>query len=113
MPRTRRPLIGRWLGYFSIDISITISLSRKYETAISIPDDWYEEVEIFFKKAPAFPATARVFAMAVRSLWKRKRIKNSLALNEAYSEEETVEERSCEKKARDTMPKGLKENRGD
>ena len=83
------------------------------KTAISIPDRLYEEVEVFSKRHRR--SRSEVFAMAVRSLLEKEKNKELLAaLNEAYSEEETVEEKVLrEKGKRYHARKVLKENRGD
>ena len=83
------------------------------KTAISIPDQLFEEVENFSKKHRR--SRSEVFAMAVRKLLEKEKAQELLdALNEAYSHEESVEEKTLrEKGKRYYARKVLKENYGD
>jgi metal-responsive CopG/Arc/MetJ family transcriptional regulator len=83
------------------------------KTAISIPDQLFEEVENFSKKHRR--SRSEVFAMAVRKLLEKEKAQELLnALNEAYSHEESVEEKTLrEKGKRYYGKKVLKESHGD
>jgi metal-responsive CopG/Arc/MetJ family transcriptional regulator len=83
------------------------------KTAISIPDQLFEEVENFSKKHRR--SRSEVFAMAVRKLLEKEKAQELLdALNEAYSHEESVEEKTLREKGKKYYAqKVLKENHGD
>jgi Arc/MetJ-type ribon-helix-helix transcriptional regulator len=83
------------------------------KTAISIPDQLFEEVEDFSKKHRR--SRSEVFGRAVRELLEKEKSRELLeALNEAYSENELAEETTLrEKGKRYYAKKVLKENHGD
>ena len=83
------------------------------KTAISIPDQLFEEVENFSKKHRR--SRSEVFVMAVRRLLEKEKTQELLdALNEAYSHEESVEEKTLREKGKKYYAqKVLKENHGD
>ena len=79
------------------------------KTAISIPDQLFEEVEKFSRKHRR--SRSEVFAMAVKELLEKERTAELLAaLNSAYTEAESPEEtRLREKSKRYYQRKILKE----
>jgi len=83
------------------------------KTAISIPDQLFEQVENFSKKHRR--SRSEVFAMAVRKFLEKEKAQELLdALNEAYSHEESVEEKTLREKGKKYYAqKVLKENHGD
>jgi len=69
------------------------------KTAISIPDQLFEEVETFSKKHRL--SRSEVFAMAVKKLLEKEKTGELLAaLNEAYSEGESSEEVQVREKSK-------------
>jgi len=69
------------------------------KTAISIPDQLFEEVEIFSKKHRR--SRSEVFAMAVKKLLEKEKTEELLAaLNEAFSEGESSEEVQVREKSK-------------
>ena len=63
------------------------------KTAISIPDDLFEQVEKLSKKRRS--SRSEVFATAVKDLLEKERSRELLsALDEAYSEAESAEEQA-------------------
>ena len=97
----------------SIDNGMTISYQEGMKTAISIPDQLFDEVESFSKKHRR--SRSEVFVMAVRKFLEKEKNRELLdALNEAYSEEEIAEEKTLrEKGKRYYARKVLKESHGD
>jgi metal-responsive CopG/Arc/MetJ family transcriptional regulator len=83
------------------------------KTAISIPDQLFQEVESLSRKQRR--SRSEVFVMAVKELLEKEKSRELLeALNEAYSEEESAEETTLrEKGKRYYGKKVLKENHGD
>jgi metal-responsive CopG/Arc/MetJ family transcriptional regulator len=68
------------------------------KTAISIPDDIFEEVEEFAKKHHY--SRSEVFLLAVKDLLERVKSRQLLdTLNELYADIETPEDKSLRKKA--------------
>lgn len=69
------------------------------KTAISIPDQLFEEVETFSKKHRR--SRSEVFAMAVKKLLEKEKTEELLAaLNEAFSEGESSEEVQVREKSK-------------
>jgi metal-responsive CopG/Arc/MetJ family transcriptional regulator len=83
------------------------------KTAISIPDQLFEEVEGFSKKHRH--SRSEVFVKAVRELLEKEKSRELLeALNEAYSENELAEETTLREKSKRYYAKRvLKKNHGD
>ena len=69
------------------------------KTAISLPDDIFREVEEYGKECRC--SRSQVFVMAVREFLDRRKSRKLLeALNSAYGEEETSEERAARRQAK-------------
>jgi metal-responsive CopG/Arc/MetJ family transcriptional regulator len=69
------------------------------KTAISIPDQLFEEVEKFSKKHRR--SRSEVFAIAVKGLLEKEKTEELLAaLNEAYTETESPEETRLREKSK-------------
>jgi len=69
------------------------------KTAISIPDEIFKEVERFAEEHDC--SRSQVFYLAVKEFMKKAESQDLLnALNEAYSEEETVEEKTLRRKSK-------------
>ena len=83
------------------------------KTAISIPDQLFQEVESLSRKQRR--SRSEVFVKAVRELLEKEKSRELLeALDKVYSEEESVEETTLrEKGKRYYAKKVLKENHGD
>ena len=77
----------------SIDESINEYYTLSMKTAISIPDDLFEQVEKLSKKRQS--SRSEVFATAVKDFLEKERSRELLsALDEAYSEAESAEEQA-------------------
>ncbi len=69
------------------------------KTAISLPDDIFKEVDEYGKEYRC--SRSQVFVMAVREFLDRRKSKKLLeALNKAYGEAETSEERALRRQAK-------------
>ncbi len=69
------------------------------KTAISIPDELFKEVEHFAGEHKC--SRSQVFYLAVKEFMKKVESQDLLnALNKAYSEEETVEEKTLRRKSK-------------
>lgn len=88
----------------SIDKGITFCYLLGMKTAISIPDEIFKEVEKYAKKHDY--SRSEVFATAIKEYLEKIKSKLLLdALNEAYSEIESIEDISLKKKAKEHYAK--------
>jgi metal-responsive CopG/Arc/MetJ family transcriptional regulator len=89
------------LPVFGIDIGITIQHTMCVtKTAISVPDDLFNEVERFAKEHNY--SRSEVFVRASKEYLERSKARATLdALNAAYGEEETEEETLTRKKGKE------------
>ena len=93
-----------------IDSGITFCYPNSMKTAISVPDKIFKEVEKFAKKHNY--SRSEVFVAAVRDLLKKWESKKLLdALNEAYSDSESQEEKSVRERGKKHYSKTILKER--
>lgn len=93
-----------------IDIGITNGYTNRMKTAISVPDDLFEEAEKIAKEQHF--SRSEVFVAALREyLEKRKSAKLLAALNDAYAVTESPEEYAVRKKSRKRYAKAIRKER--
>jgi len=83
----------------SIDVGITICYPLGMKTAISIPDELFQEIDKYAKEQDY--SRSEVFAAALREFLERMKSRQLLdALNEVYAETESVEDTQLREKAK-------------
>jgi metal-responsive CopG/Arc/MetJ family transcriptional regulator len=82
-----------------IDNSILFSYTNSMKTAISVPDDLFEEIEKYAQERGS--SRSEVFVLAVRDFLRKKESADMLeALNSVYSESDNPEEAQVKQKSR-------------
>lgn len=97
-------------NYDCIDSGINFCYPKSMKTAISVPDKIFKEVEKFAKKHNY--SRSEVFVTAVRDFlrkWESKKLLD--ALNEAYSDAESQEEKSVREKGKKHYSKTILKER--